>query len=149
MEHLIRAAFPQRSAHGLVGRLVRKAADRGVRLADLPLENFREAHPDLDASVYDVGAKAVAAMQSYGSTGPARERTGPTVEGTAASGDGWGEDSGCHAHARRGHVRAAIRDVTHAHGGVGITHPCEQDTSFAMILPSRVAWSMIATFVCF
>jgi argininosuccinate lyase len=56
-----------------VGRLVRKALDRGVRLSDLSLEEFREAQPDLDASVYDVlgPKKAVAAMVSYGSTGPA------------------------------------------------------------------------------
>ena len=46
MEHLIRRGIPQRTAHGLVGRLVRKALDRGVRLADLPLEEFREAHPE-------------------------------------------------------------------------------------------------------
>ncbi len=49
MEHLIRRGIPQRTAHGLVGRLVRKALDRGVRLADLSLEEFREAQPDLDA----------------------------------------------------------------------------------------------------
>jgi argininosuccinate lyase len=72
MEHLIRRGIPQRTAHGLVGRLVRKAMDRGVRLADLSLDEFREAHGDLDASVYDVlgPANAVAAMASYGSTGP-------------------------------------------------------------------------------
>jgi len=53
---------------------VRKALDRGVRLADLSLEEFRQADPGLDASVYDVlgPEKAVAAMQSYGSTGPAK-----------------------------------------------------------------------------
>jgi argininosuccinate lyase len=72
MEHLIRRGVPQRTAHGLVGRLVRKALDRGVRLVDLSLEDFREAHPELDASVYDVlgPEKAVAVMISCGSTGP-------------------------------------------------------------------------------
>jgi argininosuccinate lyase len=72
MEHLIRRGVPQRTAHELVGRLVRKALDRGVRLADLSPAEFSEAHPELDASVYDVlgPAKAVAAMMSYGSTGP-------------------------------------------------------------------------------
>ena len=34
MEYLIRRGIPQRTAHGLVGQLVRKALDRGVRLAD-------------------------------------------------------------------------------------------------------------------
>ncbi|MCE5266779.1 MAG: argininosuccinate lyase [Planctomycetaceae bacterium] len=72
MEHLIRRGVPQRTAHGLVGRLVRKAMDQGVRLADLPLEDFRQAYPELDAGVYEAlgPAKAVAAMISYGSTGP-------------------------------------------------------------------------------
>jgi argininosuccinate lyase len=76
MEYLIRRGIPQRTAHGLVGRLVRKALDQGVRLQDLSLEEFRQADPDLDASVYEVlgPAKAVAAMISYGSTGPAQVR---------------------------------------------------------------------------
>ena len=72
MEHLIRRGVPQRTAHGLVGRLVRKALDQGVRLADLPLADFREALPELDESIYQVlGVRqAVAAMVSYGSTAP-------------------------------------------------------------------------------
>ena len=76
MEYLICRGTPQRTAHDLVGRLVRKALDRGVRLKDLSLEEFREAQPDLDAGVYDIlgPEKAVAAMQSYGSTGPAQVR---------------------------------------------------------------------------
>ena len=72
MEYLIRRGVPQRTAHGLVGRLVRKALDRGVRLSDLSLDEFHEADARLDAGVYDVlgPEKAVAAMASYGSTGP-------------------------------------------------------------------------------
>ncbi len=72
MEYLIGRGVPQRSAHGLVGRLVRKALDRGVRLADLPLDEFQSADPTLDNSVYQVlGAEqAVAAFVSYGSTAP-------------------------------------------------------------------------------
>jgi argininosuccinate lyase len=74
MEYLIRRGIPQRTAHGQVGRLVRKALDRNVRLADLALEDFREVNADLDADVYEVlgPEKAVAAMASYGSTGPAQ-----------------------------------------------------------------------------
>ena len=72
MEHLIGRGVPQRTAHGLVGRLVRKALDRDVRLADLEPADFREAHAELDESVYGVlGAEnAVRAMKSYGSTAP-------------------------------------------------------------------------------
>jgi argininosuccinate lyase len=72
MEYLIRRGIPQRTAHELVGQLVRKALDLNVRLSDLPLEVFREALPELDESVYEVLGveRAVAAMQSYGSTAP-------------------------------------------------------------------------------
>lgn len=72
MEYLIRRGIPQRTAHGIVGRLVRKALDREVRLSDLPLEDFQEAEASLDASVYEILGvqRAVEAMQSYGSTAP-------------------------------------------------------------------------------
>ena len=72
MEHLIRRGVPQRKAHELVGKLVRKALSRGVCLGELPLGDFQEADPGLDQSVYDVlGAeKAVQAFVSYGSTAP-------------------------------------------------------------------------------
>lgn len=76
MEYLIRRGVPQRTAHHFAGGLVRKAMDRGVRLSDLAMEDFREADPGLDESVYRVlGAqRAVEAMQSYGSTGPDQVR---------------------------------------------------------------------------
>ncbi len=72
MEHLIGRGIPQRTAHGLVGKLVRKALDRGVRLSDLSPDELREVHPDLDESVYDVLGveQAIRAMRSYGSTAP-------------------------------------------------------------------------------
>lgn len=73
MEYLIGRGIPQRTAHGLVGRLVRCAMDRGVRLADLPLAEFQKEYAELDESVYEVLGveKAVSAMKSYGSTAPA------------------------------------------------------------------------------
>ena len=72
MEHLILRGIPQRTAHALVGRLVRKALDRDVRLSDLSLKDYQEAYPELDAKVYDVlGVEnALRAMRSYGSTAP-------------------------------------------------------------------------------
>lgn len=72
MEHLIRLGVAQRTAHGIVGRLVRKALDRGVRLSDLALDDFLSESPQLDAGIYDVLGveKAVASFVSYGSTGP-------------------------------------------------------------------------------
>ena len=72
MEYLIMLGIPQRTAHGLVGRLVRKALDRGCRLSDLPLEEFQAEHPSLDRRVYDVLGveQAVHAFVSLGSTAP-------------------------------------------------------------------------------
>jgi argininosuccinate lyase len=77
MEWLILRGLPQRTAHHLVGKLVGLAMARGVRLADLTLDDFRSAEPTIDASVYDVLGveRAVAAMRSYGSTGPEQVRS--------------------------------------------------------------------------
>ena len=74
MEHLIGRGVPQRTAHEIVGKLTRRAIDRGVRLSDLPLADFQEAHPALDSAVFGaLGAeRAVAAFVSYGSTAPAQ-----------------------------------------------------------------------------
>src|SRR5882757_7977756 len=44
MEWLIRRNIPQRTAHGIVGQLVRKALDQGVSLSELSVDEFKEAH---------------------------------------------------------------------------------------------------------
>ena len=73
MEGLIKRGIPQRTAHGIVGRLVRIAMERGCRLIDLPIEELRMANATLDESIYDVLGveRAVRAFTSYGSTAPA------------------------------------------------------------------------------
>ncbi|ASV73901.1 Argininosuccinate lyase [Thermogutta terrifontis] len=72
MEYLVSRGIPQRTAHAMVGQLVREAMDRNCRLADLPLDVFRAVEPNLDSRVYGVlGVRnAVQAMHSYGSTSP-------------------------------------------------------------------------------
>ena len=72
MEHLIQRGTPQRTAHHVVGRLVRTALDRGVRLSDLTLDELKAADPSLDEKMQGVLGveKAVSAFVSYGSTGP-------------------------------------------------------------------------------
>jgi argininosuccinate lyase len=76
MEWLIQRGTPQRTAHHLVGRLVGTASDRGCRLADLKLDDFRAADASLDESVYAVLGveRAIGAFKSYGSTAPAEVR---------------------------------------------------------------------------
>jgi len=73
MEYFIGLGLPQRTAHHAVGTLVRTAIERGVRLADLSLEEYQAACPTADASLYDVlGAQgAIDAFASHGSTAPA------------------------------------------------------------------------------
>ena len=73
MEYLIRAEVPQRSAHSIVGHLVRTAMTRGIRLSEIPLDEMRQHAPQINDDVYDYlnAAGAVRAMKSYGSTAPA------------------------------------------------------------------------------
>jgi argininosuccinate lyase len=73
MEWLIKQDVPQRTAHEIVGQLVRQAMQRGVPLAKLALSDFQAAHASIDKSVFEVlGAeRAIAAFTSYGSTAPA------------------------------------------------------------------------------
>lgn len=42
---LVRRGVPFREAHGAVGHLVRVAEERGVRISELPLDVWTEAHP--------------------------------------------------------------------------------------------------------
>lgn len=76
MEYLIRKGVPQRTAHGIVGRLVRVAMEQDLPLARLSLQQFHEVYAGFDDKVFEVlgAAKAVASMQSYGSTGPEQVR---------------------------------------------------------------------------
>lgn len=76
MEWMIRKGMPQRTAHHLVGAIVGEAMNRGVTLAELPIETLRELSEEIDESVYEVlGTKnAIAAFCSEGSTAPTRVR---------------------------------------------------------------------------
>jgi argininosuccinate lyase len=74
MEYLIKRGTPQRTAHHLIGDLVRQASERGETLAQLPIAIFQAADSSLDPTVYEVlGVEnAVKAFQSEGSTAPVR-----------------------------------------------------------------------------
>ncbi len=72
MEYLIQRGVPQRTAHRMIGTVVRTAMARGVSLAELPLAEFQRVCPDLDDQVYAILGvqQAVRAFVSYGSTAP-------------------------------------------------------------------------------
>ena len=71
-EALVTRGVPFREAYKAVGALVRQAIDGGTTLRALSLEQARVAHPAFDAEALAVldPAKAVAAKESLGGTGP-------------------------------------------------------------------------------
>lgn len=73
MEYLIRQGVPMRTGHETVGRLVALAESRGCRLAELSLDEFRNACELVDEQVYSVlGTRnAVNVLCSEGSGGRA------------------------------------------------------------------------------
>lgn len=74
MEYLIKKEVPQRTAHGIVGKLVRTAMEKDASLSSLPLKAFRDVSEVFDYTVFEVlgPENAVKAMQSFGSTAPRR-----------------------------------------------------------------------------
>lgn len=73
MEYLIRKQIPQRTAHGIVGRMVRTAMERNIPLFEIPLDEMKTFCEKIDADVFKIlgAANAVKAMKSFGSTAPA------------------------------------------------------------------------------
>jgi argininosuccinate lyase len=93
MEALIARGVPQRTAHETVGRLVRRALDRGVGLAELSDEEISRDCVGWNAALRGAlgASRAVERMQSFGSTAPAavaeqvvgwRRRLGSGAAGT-------------------------------------------------------------------
>src|SRR5262249_29432340 len=74
MEHLISRGVPQRTAHEIIGHLVKLCEQRAVkRLLDLPDDEFKKAHVALTDGIKDIlgVTNAVQAFRSQGSTAPA------------------------------------------------------------------------------
>jgi argininosuccinate lyase len=74
MEFLIANGVPMRTAHEVVGGLVKECEANGCRLADLPRERFEAVLPGKGGAVAAVLGvpNAVKAFKSYGSTAPAQ-----------------------------------------------------------------------------
>jgi argininosuccinate lyase len=75
-EYLVRRGVPFRDAHEAVGRAVALAQERGVDLADLPLEDLRAFCPLIEPGVYEVLTLegSLAARAHVGGTAPQRVR---------------------------------------------------------------------------
>ena len=73
---LVEQGVPFRDAHAAVGQLVRTAEARGVALQDLPLEDFRAAHPKYTEAVRKGldPDRALARRRALGGPAPANVR---------------------------------------------------------------------------
>lgn len=81
MEYLIGKQLPMRTAHEVVGKLVRLCESKSCKLADLTLEQLQQANDRIEADVANsLGVRnVVARLASFGSGG-----TGPVSEQVAA-----------------------------------------------------------------
>ncbi len=75
-DYLVEHGVPFRSAHGIVGRIVRTCVERGVKIEDLPLGELKRFSPKIENDVYayltaDAG---VGRRRSEGGTSPANVR---------------------------------------------------------------------------
>jgi len=79
--------LPFREAHHITGRLVFRAAEKGIGLEELSLAEMQEAEPRIDESVFSVLGveKSVSSRTSFGGTAP---------ENVRAQAEGWLERLG-------------------------------------------------------
>jgi argininosuccinate lyase len=72
MEYLIQQGIPQRTAHEVVGNLVRLCEERSCRLSELSQDDFTQVCPGIKPDVKTAlgVANTVKAFRSYGSSGP-------------------------------------------------------------------------------
>ena len=75
-DYLVRRGVPFRDAHGIVGKAVALADERGVSLAAIPIEDFAGLSERIGQDVYDALDldASVAARDHFGGTAPAAVR---------------------------------------------------------------------------
>lgn len=52
-DYLVRKGMPFRDAHGVIGKLVLECLDKGIKLDDLPLSDWKKASDLFDEDIYD------------------------------------------------------------------------------------------------
>jgi argininosuccinate lyase len=74
-DHLAQRGVPFRTAHGVVGALVRYCQEQGRELPDLSLDELRRFSPAFEAEAVGITAeRVVAARRAFGGTAPERVR---------------------------------------------------------------------------
>jgi argininosuccinate lyase len=76
-DYLVKKGMPFRDAHEAVAQVVRRAAERGCTLAELPFADLRAVAPLVAADVYSClsPAGSIAARAHAGGTAPAQVRS--------------------------------------------------------------------------
>lgn len=76
-DYLMRRGVPFRQAHGIIGRLVRKANASCIALSQLAVKDFQAEHAAFDSDVYEVFdfVRSVEAKDAVGGTAPAAVKT--------------------------------------------------------------------------
>lgn len=72
-DYLVNKGVPFRNAHEIVGKIVLWSIQNNVYLLDVPLAEYQQAHPSIEADIYDYlkPENCVSRRISYGSTGQA------------------------------------------------------------------------------
>lgn len=76
-EYLVRKGVPFRSAHEIVGKLVRFALDKGIVLSQLKLEDFKQFSDCFDSDVYSCldPMRSIMLRSAQGGPAPSRVKT--------------------------------------------------------------------------
>jgi argininosuccinate lyase len=71
-DYLVRKGMPFRQAHEMVGRIVRRAIERGCELNDLPIDQFKSFSPLIDDDVFPALSlkQTLATKSQIGGTAP-------------------------------------------------------------------------------
>src|SRR5207248_413914 len=74
-DYLVRKGMPFRVAHEAVGKLVRKAEEKGCELSDLSLDELRQSSPLFEEDARSITVQSsVASRDVAGGTAPGRVR---------------------------------------------------------------------------
>ncbi|MDE5899412.1 MAG: argininosuccinate lyase [Treponemataceae bacterium] len=73
-DYLVRKGMPFRTAHGVSARAVRRAIEKGCRLEDLPLEDFRACSELIGGDIYGVITPEACVNARRTDGGPAAEK---------------------------------------------------------------------------
>lgn len=79
-DYLVRKGLPFRTAHGVSASLVRTAIEKGCKLEDLSIEDFKASSPLIDKDIYDFITPEACVNARKTDGGPAHEKVMEQIE---------------------------------------------------------------------